>query len=51
MPIEKCLDILKQGLGTQWHPVVGATFIQLLMEDMASERARGSIINLPNVAA
>jgi putative nucleotidyltransferase with HDIG domain len=51
MPIEKCLEILKQGLGTQWHPVVGATFIQLLMEDAAAEKADRSIIKLPNVAA
>jgi putative nucleotidyltransferase with HDIG domain len=51
MPMEKCLEILKQGLGTQWHPVVGATFIQLLMEDTAAEKAETSIIKLPNVAA
>lgn len=51
MPIEKCLEILKQGIGTQWHPVVGATFIQLLLEDLAAQRAQGTIVNLPNVAA
>jgi putative nucleotidyltransferase with HDIG domain len=51
MPIEKCLEILKQGIGTQWHPVVGATFIQLLLEDLAAQRAEGAIVNLPNVAA
>jgi putative nucleotidyltransferase with HDIG domain len=51
MPIEKCLEILKQGIGTQWHPVVGATFIQLLLEDLAAQGAQGAIVNLPNVAA
>jgi putative nucleotidyltransferase with HDIG domain len=51
MPIEKCLEILKQGIGSQWHPVVGATFIQLLLEDLAVQRAQGAIVNLPNVAA
>lgn len=51
MPLEKCLEILKQGLGTQWHPVVGATFIQMLLEDKASEVANSSIVRLPDVAA
>jgi putative nucleotidyltransferase with HDIG domain len=52
MPMGRALDTLKQGLGTQWHPVVGATFIQLMLEDMAAQPrdARG-VINPPNVAA
>jgi putative nucleotidyltransferase with HDIG domain len=51
MPLEKCIDILKQGLGTQWHPLVGAVFIQMLLEDKAAEKASSSIVRLPDVAA
>jgi putative nucleotidyltransferase with HDIG domain len=52
MPLEKALEILKQGLGTQWHPVVGATFIQLLLEDQAAQRASNpTIVDRPDVAA
>ncbi len=52
MPIERALEVLKQGLGTQWHPVVGATFIQLLLEDAAAHRQNeGTIVDFPNVAA
>jgi len=35
MPADRALDIIRQGLGTQWHPVVGATFIQMILEDQA----------------
>jgi HD-GYP domain-containing protein (c-di-GMP phosphodiesterase class II) len=51
MPIEKALEILKQGLGTQWHPVVGATFVQLLLEDLEAQRRRTSVGDVPDVAA
>lgn len=52
MPVERAMEILKQGLGTQWHPVVGATFIQLLLEDVAAQHtSEGTASNLPNVAA
>jgi HD-GYP domain-containing protein (c-di-GMP phosphodiesterase class II) len=51
MPIEKALEILKQGLGTQWHPVVGATFIQLLLEDLEAQRGRSRVGDVPGVAA
>jgi putative nucleotidyltransferase with HDIG domain len=52
MPLEKALDVLKQGLGTQWHPVVTATFIQLLLEDKAARLDEvASVPKLPDVAA
>lgn len=51
MRVEKALEILKQGLGTQWHPVVGATFIQLLLEDTASERPHAPEAGSHDVAA
>ncbi len=52
LSLERAIEILKQGLGTQWHPVVGATFIQMLLEDAAAQRvAAASILRLPNVAA
>ena len=51
MPLEKAIETLKQGLGTQWHPVVGATFIQLMLEDAAAEQANAAIVKLPDVAA
>jgi putative nucleotidyltransferase with HDIG domain len=52
LPLEKALEILKQGLGTQWHPVVCATFIQLLIEDKAAAQADGgTVVKLPDVAA
>ncbi len=51
MPIERALEVLRQGLGTQWHPVVGATFIQLLLEDAAAHPNQGTIVDFPNVAA
>jgi putative nucleotidyltransferase with HDIG domain len=51
MPVDKALGILKQGLGTQWHPVVGATFIQLLLEDTAAERAHEPEADSHDVAA
>lgn len=51
MPMEKAIEILKQGLGTQWHPVVGATFIQLLLEESAAKQQSGNVVTLPNVAA
>jgi len=53
MPMGRALDTLKQGLGTQWHPVVGATFIQLMLEDLAAAQPpdAGGVINPPNVAA
>ena len=51
MPLEKAIETLKQGLGTQWHPVVGATFVQLMLEDAAAEEENSAIVKLPNVAA
>jgi len=27
MPVQAALDILRQGLGRQWHPIAGATFM------------------------
>jgi len=38
MAVERALDIIRQGLGTQWHPIVGATFIQMILEDQARQR-------------
>ncbi len=38
MPVDRALDIVRQGLGTQWHPVVGATFIQMILEDQARQQ-------------
>ncbi len=49
MAMEKALEILKQGLGTQWHPVVGATFIQLMLEEAEAQRA--ATTKMPDVAA
>jgi HD-GYP domain-containing protein (c-di-GMP phosphodiesterase class II) len=37
MPVADALDILRQGLGKQWHPVVGATFIEMILEDEAKK--------------
>ena len=51
MPMAKSLEVLKRGLGTQWHPVVGATFIQLLLEDADALRAATTNGKLPDVAA
>jgi HD-GYP domain-containing protein (c-di-GMP phosphodiesterase class II) len=51
MAMEKALEILKQGLGTQWHPVVGATFIQLMLEDADAQRAATTNAKMPDVAA
>jgi len=51
MAMEKALEILKQGLGTQWHPVVGATFIQLMLEEPDAQRAVTTNAKLPDVAA
>jgi putative nucleotidyltransferase with HDIG domain len=51
MPLERALEVLRQGLGSQWHPIVGATFIQLLLEDAAAARNAGTIVDFPNVAA
>jgi HD-GYP domain-containing protein (c-di-GMP phosphodiesterase class II) len=39
MPADQALDIIRQGLGTQWHPVVGATFIQMILEDQARQQS------------
>ena len=51
MPVAKALEVLKRGLGTQWHPVVGATFIQLLLEDADAQRTATTNAKMPNVAA
>ena len=52
MPMGRALDTLKKGLGTQWHPVVGATFVQLMLEDIDAQRSDpDTVINPPNVAA
>ncbi len=51
MAMEKALEILKQGLGTQWHPVVGATFIQLMLEEADAQRAATTNAKMPDVAA
>jgi putative nucleotidyltransferase with HDIG domain len=51
MAMGRALDTLKQGLGTQWHPVVGATFIQLMLEDVAARSAESPIAELSNDAA
>ena len=52
MPMGRALDTLKKGLGTQWHPVVGATFVQLMLEDIEAQRSDpDTVINPPNVAA
>src|SRR5207245_10499608 len=52
MPMGRALDTLKQGLGTQWHPVVGATFIQLMLEDIDAQPSDpDTVINPPNFPA
>jgi len=51
MAMGRALDTLKKGLGTQWHPVVGATFIQLMLEDLAARPDEGPIVKLSNDAA
>jgi HD-GYP domain-containing protein (c-di-GMP phosphodiesterase class II) len=38
MPVQAALDILRQGLGRQWHPIAGATFMELVLEDEAKKR-------------
>jgi len=40
MPVQAALDILRQGLGRQWHPIAGATFMELVLEDEAKKQAR-----------
>jgi HD-GYP domain-containing protein (c-di-GMP phosphodiesterase class II) len=40
MPVHAALDILRQGLGRQWHPIAGATFMELVLEDEAKKQAR-----------
>ncbi|HEX9095969.1 MAG TPA: HD domain-containing phosphohydrolase [Candidatus Dormibacteraeota bacterium] len=40
MPVQAALDILRQGLGRQWHPIAGATFMELVLEDEAKKPAR-----------
>ncbi len=42
MPVEAALDILRQGLGRQWHPVAGAAFIQMVLEDEARKTSEPS---------
>jgi len=51
MAMGRALDTLKQGLGTQWHPVVGATFIQLMLEDVAARSNTSPIVKLSSDAA
>ena len=51
LPLEKAIETLKQGLGTQWHPIVGATFIQLMLEDAAASQAESETVKRPDVAA
>ena len=38
MPVPAALDILRQGLGRQWHPIAGATFMELVLEDEAKKQ-------------
>ena len=38
MPLQAALDILRQGLGRQWHPIAGATFMELVLEDEAKKQ-------------
>jgi len=38
MPAQAALDILRQGLGRQWHPIAGATFMELVLEDEAKKK-------------
>ena len=38
MPVQAALDILRQGLGRQWHPIAGATFMELVLEDDAKKQ-------------
>jgi len=38
MPVQAALDILRQGLGRQWHPIAGATFMELVLEDEAKKQ-------------
>lgn len=51
MPVERALDIIRQGLGTQWHPVVGATFIQMILEDQARRQSERIVEIRPDVAS
>jgi HD-GYP domain-containing protein (c-di-GMP phosphodiesterase class II) len=37
MPVTDALKIIRHGLGTQWHPTVGAAFVEMIGED---EQAR-----------
>jgi len=39
MPVQAALDILRQGLGRQWHPIAGATFMELVLETEAKKLA------------
>ena len=43
MPVAEALDILRQGLGKQWHPVVGATFMEMILEDEARRSQQGEM--------
>jgi HD-GYP domain-containing protein (c-di-GMP phosphodiesterase class II) len=35
IPVDEALNILRKGLGKQWDPIAGATFIQMILEDQA----------------
>jgi len=38
MPVQAALDILRQGLGRQWHPIAGATFMEIVLENEAKKQ-------------
>jgi len=38
MPAQAALDILRQGLGRQWHPIADATFMEMVLEDEAKKK-------------
>ena len=40
MPVQAALDIIRQGLGRQWHPIAGATFMELVLEDEVKKQAK-----------
>jgi HD-GYP domain-containing protein (c-di-GMP phosphodiesterase class II) len=40
MPVQAALDIVRQGLGRQWHPIAGATFMELVLEDETKKKAK-----------
>ena len=38
MPAQAALEILREGLGRQWHPIADATFMEMVLEDEAKKK-------------